>query len=96
MEPQIELCRGEKTNEWPGVPVSRQTGAAKTAVSVLEERGSCRFAFPLDENVANEFALGNEGNPMERASALTLQRIDLIDAFDELRPTFSESGALFW
>ena len=29
-------------------------------------------------------------------TALTFQRIDLIDPFDEPRPTFSESGALFW
>ena len=47
-------------------------------------------------NFANDFVLGNERYHVERASALTLQRVDLIDAFDELRPTFSESGALFW
>jgi hypothetical protein len=45
MEPQIELCGGEKTNAWRGVPASRQKGVAKSAVSVLEERGSYRFAY---------------------------------------------------
>ncbi len=45
MEPKIELCGGEKTNEWRGVPASRQKGVLKSAVSVLEERGSCGFAY---------------------------------------------------
>ncbi len=46
MEPQIELCVGEKTKEWRGVPASRQKGVAKSAISGLEERGSWRFAYP--------------------------------------------------
>ncbi len=41
------------------------------------------------KNFANDFVLGNEGNDAEGSTAITFQRIDLIDPFDELRPTFS-------
>ena len=45
MELQIELRVGEKTNEWRGLPASRHKGVAKSAISVLEERRSCGFAY---------------------------------------------------
>ncbi len=47
------------------------------------------------KNFANDFVLGNEGNDAEGSSTITFQRIDLIDPFDELRPTFSKGGPFF-
>ncbi len=40
-------------------------------------------------NFANDFVLGNKADHAERTTAITFQRIDLIDPFDELGPTFS-------
>ena len=48
------------------------------------------------ENFADDFVLSNKAYHAQSPSALTFERVDLIDPFDELRPTFSESGALFW
>ena len=47
------------------------------------------------KNFANHFVLGNKADHSERTAALTFQRVGLIDPLDELRPTFSESGAFF-
>ena len=47
------------------------------------------------ENFSNDFMLSDEGDDAKFAPTVTLQRIGLIDPLDELRPTFSESGALF-
>ncbi len=49
----------------------------------------------MSKNFPNDFVLGNKSYHAEGSSALTFQRIDLIDLFDEPRPTFSESDALF-
>ena len=53
--------------------------SAGVAVSLLQ----------MVKNFVNDFVLGNEGNDAEGSSTITFQRIDLIDAFDELRATFS-------
>ena len=76
--------------------VSGLKGMVNRRLVFWRSAGVAVLLFQMDENFANDFVLGDEGNHVERASALTLQRIDLIDPFDELRPTFSESGALFW
>ena len=47
------------------------------------------------ENFSNDFVVSNKADHTQGPTALTFQRIDLIDPFDEPRPTFSESGALF-
>ena len=47
------------------------------------------------EKFSNDFVVGNKADHTQGPTALTFQRIDLIDPFDEPRPTFSESGALF-
>ncbi len=41
------------------------------------------------KNFANDFVLCNKADHAERSPAITFQRVDLIDAFDELCPTFS-------
>ena len=48
------------------------------------------------KNFTNDFVLGNKANHAQRTATITYQRIDLIDPFDELRPTFSESGPFFF
>ena len=48
------------------------------------------------ENFANDFVLSNEGNDAHGTATITYQRVDLIDPFDELCPTFSKGGTLFW
>jgi len=48
------------------------------------------------ENFSNDFVLGDKADDAQGPTALTFQRVDLIDAFDELRPRFSESGPFFW
>ena len=40
--------------------------------------------------------LGDEGDHAEGTPAVTFQGVDLIDPPNELSPTFSKSGALFW
>ena len=47
------------------------------------------------ENFSNDFVLGNEADHAQSPTALTFQRVDLIDPFDEPRPAFSDGGALF-
>ena len=47
------------------------------------------------EKFSNDFVVGNKADHTQGPTALTFQRIDLLDPFDEPRPTFSESGALF-
>ncbi len=46
------------------------------------------------KNFANDLMLGNKADHTQGPSALTFQRIDLIDPFDEPRTTFSESGLI--
>ena len=77
MEPQIELCGVEKTNEWRGVPASRHKGVAKSSVSGKEERERCGFAYPNGEEFSNDFVLGNKANHAQRTATITYQRIDL-------------------
>jgi hypothetical protein len=48
------------------------------------------------ENFLNDFVLCDEGDHAEVAPAITFQGVDLIDLPNELSPTFSESGSLFW
>ena len=48
------------------------------------------------KNFVNDFVLSNEGNDAQGTPTITYQRIDLIDAFDELGPTFSKGGTFFW
>ena len=48
------------------------------------------------KSFANDFVLSNEGTDAQGTPAITYQRIDLIDPFDELCPTFSNRGTFFW
>ncbi len=41
------------------------------------------------ENFANDFVLSNKAYHAQGPPTLTFQRVDLIDPFDELGPTFS-------
>ncbi len=41
------------------------------------------------KNLANDFVLCDKADHAERSTAITFQRVDLIDPFDELCPTFS-------
>ena len=63
--------------------VWRSAGVAVTLIQMVE-------------NFANDFVLGNEGNDAQGTPTITYQRIDLIDPFDELGPTFSKGGTFFW
>ena len=49
-----------KRNFHGGVAASRQKGVAKSAVSVLEERGSRLSLIQMVKNFANDFVLGNK------------------------------------
>ena len=48
------------------------------------------------KNLANDFVLCNKADHAERTTAITFQRVDLKDAFDELGPTFSKGCTFFW
>ena len=54
------------------------------------------WCIKMVENFSNDFVVGNKSDHTQGPTALTFQRVNLIDPFDEPRPTFSESGALFW
>ncbi len=95
MEPKSELCGGEKTNEWRGVPASRREWRNRRLV-FWRSAGVAVSLIQMVENFKNDFVLDNKADHAQGPSTLTFQRIDLIDSFDEPRPTFSESGALFW
>ena len=61
-------------------------GSAGVAVSL----------FDVVKNFTNDFVLGNKANHAQRTATITYQRIDLIDPFDELGPTFSKGCTFFW
>jgi hypothetical protein len=50
----------------------------------------------MREDFFNDLVLGDEGDEAELASALTLQGVGLVEAADDLGPTFPESGAPGW
>ena len=62
--------------------VWRSAGVAVTLIQMVE-------------NFANDFVLGHEGNDAQGSPTITYQRIDLIDAFDELCPTFLRAARFF-
>ena len=97
-EPQVELsvgCEDERV-------ARRGTGLAAELHGEnrrLEDRRSAGVAVSLMQvvkNFANEFVLGNKANHAQRPTTITFQRVDLKDPFDELGPTFSKGGTLFW
>ena len=77
MEAQIELCGGEKTNEWRGVPASRHKGWGNRRLVVRRSACVAVSLVQMDENSANDFVL----DQAERTAAITFQRVDLIDPF---------------
>ena len=54
----------------------------------------CRLRERGQGGASYDLMLGKRSDDAELGCALTLQRVGLIDPFDELRPSFSESGAL--
>ncbi len=51
--------------------------------------------FEMSQDFPNHLLLGDEGDDAIGASAVALKRIGLMNALDELCPTFSERGTLF-
>ena len=90
------------------VVARRQTGGAacrgrgtryRRSRRLVEGRRSAGVGVSLIQmvkNFANDSVLSNEGNDAQGTPTITYQRIDLIDAFDELGPTFSKGGTFFW
>ncbi len=48
--------------------------------------------FEMSQDFPNRLLLGNEGEDAIGASAVALERIGLMDALDELCPSFPERG----
>ena len=48
------------------------------------------------ENASDDVVLGDERNDAKLAAAVAAKRIGLMNALDELSPSFPERGALFW
>ena len=78
-------CRGIRTS---GVVGSQWLGLgwrARVAFSFLE----------MSQDFPNHLLLGDEGDDAIGASAVALKRIGLMNALDELCPSFPERGTLF-
>ncbi len=70
--------------------------AEKPRLGLRRSAGVGLSLFQMTQDFPNDPLLGDEGDDAEGASTLTFQRVGLIDPLDELRPAFSEGGAVFW
>jgi hypothetical protein len=52
--------------------------------------------FEMSQDFSNNLLLGDEGDYAIGASTVAAERIGLMNALDELSPSFPERGALFW
>ena len=52
--------------------------------------------FEMSQDFSNNLLLGDEGDDAIGTPAVALERIGLMNALDELSPSFPERGALFW
>ncbi len=52
--------------------------------------------FEMSQDFSNNLVLGDEGDDAIGTSTVAARRIGLMNALDELSPSFPERGALFW
>ncbi len=52
--------------------------------------------FEMSQDFSNNLLLGDEGDDAIGTSTVAAKRIGLMNALDELSPSFPERGALFW